>query len=347
MCRFEVDIFAIVHKKATGGTFGFLKIPWVILVYLLPAYGLMAQESPGNSFINVDSIQKTSSLHLAPAAFKKRQKTVAISLAAAYGGTLALLNEAWYKQYPRTRFHTFNDSREWLQVDKLGHGWSAYQLARATGSLWQWAGKSTDKSVLAAGAGSLMFLTLIELMDARSEKWGWSWADMAANTGGVLLYAGQQWGWQEQRLQMKFSVAPTRYSPMLQARAKELFGTSLPEQILKDYNNQTYWLSANLASFFSNTGLPAWLNVAVGYGATGMFGGFENMATDKEGNIIFSRKDIRRERQWYLSPDIDLTKIKTSSKGVKTMLFLLNCIKVPAPALELRNGKIKARGLHF
>ena len=43
--------------------------------------------------------------------------------------------------------------------------------------------------------------------------------------------------------------------------------------MLKDYNAQTYWFSANLKSFFPEIKFTAWLNVAVGYGAEGMFGG--------------------------------------------------------------------------
>ena len=54
------------------------------------------------------------------------------------------------------------------------------------------------------------------------------------------------------------------------------------ERMLKDYNGQTYWLSANLKSFFQGSNIPAWLNVAVGYGADGMFGGFENKWIDED-----------------------------------------------------------------
>ena len=46
-----------------------------------------------------------------------------------------------------------------------------------------------------------------------------------------------------------------------------------------------------------------------------MFGARENRAKDPAGNIIFDRTNIARVRQWYLAPDIDLTKIKTKSKN--------------------------------
>ena len=117
--------------------------------------------------------------------------------------------------------------------------------------------------------------------------------------------------------------------------------------MLKDYNAQTYWLSANLRSFFPKTGLPKWLNIAVGYGAEGMFGGYENLARDKNGNLIFDRRDIQRYRQWYLAPDLDFTKIKTDSKFLKTVFFGLNMLKFPTPALAFANGKFKVEALAY
>ena len=45
---------------------------------------------------------------------------------AAYGGTMIALYSTWYKNYPQSHFHFFNDNNEWLQIDKAGHTWSAY-----------------------------------------------------------------------------------------------------------------------------------------------------------------------------------------------------------------------------
>jgi hypothetical protein len=187
----------------------------------------------------------------------------------------------------------------------------------------------------------------IEYLDGRSAKWGWSWGDVAADVSGSALYASQQLGWKEQRILLKFSSHKKNYDPSLRARVDDLFGESLPERILKDYNAQTYWLSCNLRSFLKNTGLPGWLNVSIGYGADGMLGGYENISYDKDGNIVFNRSDIRRYRQWYLAPDIDLTKIKTSSKFLRTVLFAANCLKFPAPSLEFSRGQLHGHWLQF
>jgi uncharacterized protein YfiM (DUF2279 family) len=278
---------------------------------------------------------------------KSRQFWVGTASAVWAIGSLVVLNEAWYKQYKRTSFQTFDDSHEWLQMDKAGHAWSAYQVARGTTLLWQWAGASNQRAVLLGSASSLGYMTIIEFLDAHSEKWGWSWADVGANTAGTVLFAGQQLAWGEQRVLFKFSAAPRRYPVALEARGNSLFGQSLAERLLKDYNAQTYWLSANLNSLFKNNALPPWLNIAVGYGASGLWGGFENRALDERGNVTFNRPDIKRQRQWYLAPDVDFTRIKTSRKGVKTLLAALNCIKFPAPGLELTGGKLRARWVAY
>lgn len=265
-----------------------------------------------------------------------------------YGGTLLLLNEAWYKGYPKTDFQTFDDSREWLQVDKVGHAWSAYQLSRVSMASWQWAGLSPNKSAWIGGLSGFAFQTVIEMLDAHSAEWGWSWSDIAANAFGSGLLIAQQQAWGDQRIGFKFSFHRVNYhEPDLQRRADQLFGSSLAERMLKDYNGQTYWLSANLQSFFKQSKIPRWLNVAVGYGATGMFGGFTNKWTDKTTGIQYDRTDIPRVREWYLSPDIDFTRIKTNKKWVRSLLFCLNAFKLPAPALAFSNGRFRVYGLYF
>jgi hypothetical protein len=265
-----------------------------------------------------------------------------------YGGALLVLNEAWYKNYPRGSFHTFNDWQEWLQMDKVGHAWSAFQLSRASYAGWRWTGMPQKKAVWVAGASGFAFLTVIEILDGFSAEWGWSWGDFGANLVGSSLFIGQNLGWKEERISYKFSFHKMNYDdPMLNERSDELFGSSLPERMLKDYNGQTYWLSANLKSFFKQSKLPPWLNIAVGYGASGMFGGTENKWEDPATGETITRFDIPRLREWYLSPDIDFTRIPTRKKGLKTMFYILNAFKMPAPTLRLSNGRVTFYGLYF
>ena len=138
-----------------------------------------------------------------------------------------------------------------------------------------------------------------------------------------------------------------RYPADLIARANNIFGTSDIERLIKDYNAQTYWLTANIQPFLKKANLPKWLCISFGYGAEGLFGARENIARDKQGNITFDRSDIRRYRQWYLSPDIDLSKIKTKKKVVRFLLNVACAFKFPMPALEFSQGQIKGHWLYF
>ncbi len=302
-------------------------------------------------FYSVTAVcQDTATLRVSGNRFDSpaRKWTIGALTTAGYGGSFLFLSQAWYKDYPRTSFHTFNDNGEWLQVDKVGHAWTAYHTSRMTTNMWRWAGVSPNNALILGTGSSLLYMLSIEYLDGRSAEWGWSWGDAAADILGASLFAGQQRLWNDQRIGFKFSAHPAKYDqPDLEARADKLFGRSFQGRLLKDYNAQTYWLSANLRAFLPETKMPGWLNLSLGYGAEGMFGGFENLATDKSGAVVFDRRDLRRYRQWYLAPDIDLTKIKTGSKLLRSVFSAFNCVKIPAPALEFSRGKFKLKALAF
>ena len=186
----------------------------------------------------------------------------------------------WYSDYPRSSFQTIDDSDEWMQMDKLGHMFSSYHLGRVGANTLNWAGVSEKDQLLYGATLGLGFLTAVEVLDGFSAEWGFSWSDMAANAAGTGLYVGQDLLWKEQRILLKYSFHTTRYA---QQRPDKL-GEGFFEEFLKDYNGQTYWLSANLNSFFNSEKIPNWLNVAVGYGAEGLLSGVPN------NRIIFNTK---------------------------------------------------------
>jgi hypothetical protein len=262
-------------------------------------------------------------------------------------GSAVALNHAWYADYEKESFHFFNDLKEWNQMDKAGHIWSSYQLSRASTATWKWAGLSEKKSIFLGSASALAYQSIIEINDGFSADWGFSWSDMAANVIGTGAFTAQQLGWNEQRIQIKFSYSGFDYPPDQVERRNQLFGENSIERILKDYNSQTYWASINLKSFFKQSKFPAWLNVSFGYGAEGMLGGFENKWTDKDGNEV-TRYDVERLRQFYLAPDIDLTKVKTRSKFLRSVFFLVNMIKIPAPTISWDSkGTCRVYAIYF
>lgn len=241
-----------------------------------------------------------------------------------YAGSVYGLSRAWYKT-KFTQFRVADDFDEWKQVDKAGHFFSAYQICRHTAALYQQTGVSRKQAALYGAISGFMFLTPIEILDGFQPDYGFSPSDMAANVLGPALYLGQYALWDEARIQPKFSYHRTSL-----ARVRpELLGKNLSEEWLKDYNGQTYWLSVNVASFLrSGSGFPKWLNVSLGYGVQDMVGA--RVAKSLE-------LGYAPYRQYYLSLDVDLTRIKTRSKVLKTLFFMANTLKIPAPALELNS----------
>ena len=286
--------------------------------------------------------------YLTPEQKKRRIWMVSGANVVGYSGVMIALASTWYSQYDKTGFHTFNDFPEWKQVDKVGHFYSAYIESRASMEMWRWTGVDRKKRIWIGGMSGAVYQTVIEILDGYSAGWGWSWGDFGANIMGSSALVAQELAWNDQRIKFKFSFHRKNYSdPELNHRSDVLFGTSDGERLLKDYNGQTYWASMNLKPFFKNSNLPEWLSISVGYGAEGLFGGRENIGKDDNGTINFNRPDIKRYRQWFLSPDIDLTKIKTNKSGIKFLFKVLSAFKFPMPSLEFSKGKFKAHALHF
>lgn len=265
-----------------------------------------------------------------------RRNAVVISEVVLTSAALVGLHQIWYADYEKSSFQFKNDNNDWLQMDKAGHVFSAYHLGRMSAEMLNWSGVSkNDQLIYGAGYG-FIFLTAVEMFDAHSAEWGFSWGDVAANATGTALNVSQELLWNEQRIIPKFSFHTTKYADL----RPELLGKSVSEQILKDYNGQTYWLSANVYSFAKTTKIPKWLNVAFGYGADGMISSNSNAS-----NITF---DIKRNRQFYLSLDVDLSKIETKSHFLKTVFSLFNTIKIPAPTFEINgSGKVKGYFIYF
>lgn len=267
------------------------------------------------------------------------------SKSAIFGSALLVLNQYWYKDYPRDRFHFFDYGKEWMQIDKSGHVFSSYFISRWATGLYKWAGVPHKKAAWAGGTTGIFMMSSIEILDGFSKEWGFSWWDFGANSLGSAIVLGQELAWQEQRISLKVSAYPQNYpAGELRNRAKQLYGNSPLELFLKDYNAISTWASFNIASFIhkENSRFPKWLNVAVGYGAGGLYGGFENKwCLDKNGKyadcpekLKVTRTDVTRYRQYYLSLDIDFTKIKTRKKGWKVLFNMLNLVKVPFPSVE-------------
>ncbi|NPA33735.1 MAG: DUF2279 domain-containing protein [Chlorobi bacterium] len=226
----------------------------------------------------------------------------------------------WYKNYPQTKFHFFNDLPEWLQMDKAGHFYSGYWLTRLQTYVWK---QTNHRNPALMGAlWSAVAMTGIEILDGFSAKWGASVYDAIANFAGISLAL-----WQETNPSItifpSFSFHPVKYPDEYSERARQLFGT-FPISLLKDYNGQTYWLAIGHKNWVI---LPA-----IGYSAEGMLGGTSNCWTENGTQIC---ANIPRQRQFLLSFTINWKRLNVNWKYWKTLASVLNIIKVPGPALML------------
>ncbi len=265
----------------------------------------------------------------------KRRNAVIITETALSIGTLVALDKLWYSGYSRSNFHFINDNNQWKQLDKMGHVMTSYYVGKIGMEVLDWSGVSKKNQLIYGATFGFTFLTAIEVLDGFSNKWGASWGDITANAAGTSLLIGQELAWNEQRILLKYSFSQSTYA----TQRPNVLGQNFLQQALKDYNGQTYWLSTNIWSFYKESNFPKWLNIALGYGADGMLYGETNPTNTLPQDPY---------RQYYLSVDLDLTKIKTNSKFLKTLFSTINFIKIPAPALEYntKNG-FTFHYLHF
>lgn len=278
---------------------------------------------------------------------KKRLTAVTVGSFAAYTTIMTGVGFAWYGQEKLGRFRWFADEKEWLQIDKTGHFFAPYFITNWTYHMLRWSGMKNTPAALAAGAFGFLSLTAIEIPDGMVPKYGASWSDIVFNFAGAALATSQYLAWQEQRITTKYSFHIVNYPKgELRDRANELYGKNFGERILKDYNGVTMWLSFNLHSF-NHSIKPAWLNVAFGYAAGNLYGGFENKWTDKDG-VFHDRSDLKRYRRFFISVDADYTKFKVKSRAGKIILGILNIVKLPMPAIEFNTlGEVVVHPMYF
>ena len=255
-------------------------------------------------------------------------------------GAITYLKYEWYHDKKRVPFHFYNDFKGWNQVDKFGHFYASYLESNIGYSLLKKFKFSEKKSLYFGGFQGLILETPIEFFDAYYQGWGFSLSDMVANSFGSLFFILQQKFFGKQLIKPKLSFSKSIYAK----DANGLLGKdNLLSQFVYDYNGYTYWFSFSPNSIFKLSRIPKWLNFALGYGANGMLGEFEN-------KLIYRGVELpnyKRYRQFYFSLDIDLSKLQSNSKFLKNVFNIISYIKIPMPTIELSNKKLKGHYLFF
>ena len=134
-----------------------------------------------------------------------------------------------------------------------------------------------------------------------------------------------------------------------------IMGEDWLDRLYEDYSGITIWLACDVKSMFMSkkSRYPSWLGWAIGYGAEGMTGEYNNdppngkSGTDDNwgrgweaapGDIRYMPNDAR-QRRFFFAPDIDISRIPCKNKTLKHVLRLLSAIKIPTPTLEYRPGE--------
>lgn len=279
-------------------------------------------------------------------------------------GIMGSLYSSWYSGSETGGFHFYNDNKEWLQMDKAGHANSCYNLANIGYEALTMTGLDERRSILYGGPLGLTVMTLVEVFDGMSASWGFSWGDMTANLVGTGLFMGQQALWHEQRIALKYSYhnsgcSKYNVSNRLTMERDFIMGEDWLDRLYEDYSGITIWVACDVKSMFMNekSRYPSWLGWAIGYGAEGMTGEYNNFdpagkaGTDDKwgrgweydptrapGQVKYMPNDAR-QRRLFLAPDIDISRIPCKNKNLKHILRVLSAIKIPTPTLEYRPGE--------
>jgi hypothetical protein len=245
-------------------------------------------------------------------------------------GSLVALNQVWYAPYATEKFHFFNDAEQWMQMDKMGHAFTGYLMTNELNRLHYWAAGKRQPWVGAVYAMS--YLSTLELMDGFSSGWGFSGSDMLANGVGVGLAFSQDYFFKRQIIIPKFSFSRSSYA----AVRPEILGSTYAEQLLKDYNGQTYWVSLPIATFINLPKRFKWICISLGYGCDAKLVGSQ-----------YSWNGFNARRQVYLSLDIDCSSLAPRHPKLNKVLSHLNFIKIPFPSIEFSSDKTRFHWISF
>ena len=246
-------------------------------------------------------------------------------------GSYAILNEVWYEDFERVNFHFFDDFQEWNGMDKVGHLTTAYSISERSCELFEKSEWSSKSPYLGASFG-FVYTSLLECLDAYSADWGFSMYDLGSNFIGAGVYLFQEKKFNSQPIRFKWSYSKSG----LAETATNLLGSNVYESLLKDYNGQTYW--ASVAFMRINSRHERWICASLGYSIDGFI-----RARAQDIDSGFNPRS-----QYYLSLDIDWSRIPTKNKHLKNVLKAFNFIKIPFPALQWDKKKgVIFRPLYF
>jgi hypothetical protein len=233
-----------------------------------------------------------------------------------------------------TKFHSvdfFQDFKRYKQMDKLGHFTDAYFVSDLTSKAYRWSGISGSSSVWFGALTGWLWTLQIELYDAHSPTWGWSWGDILANTLGAGFFVLQQFNYK-----LLGGIHP-KFSYHQSEEWRKYGSKTTGANLIQDYSGMTFWITVNPHHYFPDSwkqNYPQWLaplGIAFGFGVN---------------NVFFD--SLKGERELYIGLDIDLRKIPLGDDigFIKFLKSELNFIRLPLPAVRITPGGVWY-GLYF
>jgi len=225
--------------------------------------------------------------------------------------------KAWWsgERAPHFFFHADWD-QEFRDQDKFGHMLGGYHLARFGYASLRTACVSEKKALFWSTAYAAAFQLQIEIFDGQFKKYGFSYADMIANTTGQTLAVMQELHPSLRAVKPTFS-----YHRTMALRN----GVSAELRPSLDYSGQTYWFSTDVNRLLPDDAKkywPSFIRFSAGHSVTDWINP-ETGAAQRGKRII------------VLSLDFDPEKLPGDAPWWKSVKHTLSYYRFPAPALQL------------
>ncbi len=248
-----------------------------------------------------------------------RRAGVGAAFVGGNGYLYSYFKRAWWSGEKADGFYFHADWDEnFRDQDKFGHALGGYHLARSGASFLRSACMSKSHAVVWSAAYAAVFQLQIEIWDGLYKKYGFSYADLLANTTGTALAVLH-----ETRPATR-AIRPTiSYWPSAAMRNADNIPGELRPSL--DYSGQTYWLSADVDALLPQNAKqywPSFLRLSAGHSIT-------DWIDPRTG------ANIRAKRKLLLTIDFDAEKLPGDNRIWKTFKRHLGYIHLPSPALQL------------
>jgi len=228
---------------------------------------------------------------------------------------------AWWSGEKAPHFFFRSDwDEDFRDQDKFGHLLGGYQLSRAGYESLRAACVSPKKALITGVAYAAFFQLQIEIFDGMYKKYGFSYADMIANTTGQTLEAMQ-----ELHPHLKWLKSTISYSQSDAMRNRANFPGATELRRSLDYSGQTYWFAADLPALLGARATRYWpslLRLSLGHSITDWI------------NPVTGASQ-RAKRKLLVSIDLDPEKLPGQNRIWKAVKHELSYYHFPSPALQL------------